>query len=245
MICCAGQVINMKNKNTDEDIKDIDAQDLDAPKVNYGKSDSDRSGQDTEEFVELGEDGEELSIKDVTKKLREKIKKLEIEKQDYLNSWQRALADYKNREMQIEKEKKEWGGYAVKRFAEELLIVMDTYDAAKSNKAAWDSVDQNWRVGIEYIFMTFESKLSEQGFEKFGKVGDVYNPELHEALGVETKTSDTKTPDTKTPSDQSTKTPPSPLLNQEGGEAQIAQIIMSGYNYKGQLFRAAKVKVWG
>ena len=218
----------MKNKNQENE---IDINDLTAPEV-AGESDQtvknkqekNKAGtdEDMSEFVELGEDGEEMSGKDQTKKLREKIKKLENEKQEYLNSWQRALADYKNREMQIEKEKKEWGGYAVKRFAEELLVVMDTYDAAKSNKEAWEKVDHNWRVGIEYIFMTFESKLAEQGFEKFGKVGDVFNPEIHEGLGIVDVTE-----------------------GRDDDKNKISQLIMSGYNYKGQLFRAAKVKVWG
>lgn len=172
-----------------------------------------------EEFVELDSEGEELSAKDQVKRLREKIKKLEEEKQEYLNSWQRALADYKNREMQIEKEKKEWGGYAVKRFAEELLTVMDTYDSARSNKAAWEAVDANWRAGIEYIFSNFENKLKEQGFEKYGNVGDEFDPNLHEGLGaVDT---DDKNLDHK-----------------------IAQVIMSGYKYKGDVWRPAKVKAY-
>ncbi|MDQ5957652.1 MAG: molecular chaperone GrpE [Patescibacteria group bacterium] len=172
-----------------------------------------------EEFIELDQDGEELSGKDTVKKLREKIKKLEEEKQDYLDSWQRALADYKNREAQIEKEKKEWGNYAVKRFAEELLIVMDTYDSARSNVSAWESVDQNWRGGIEYIFSSFENKLKEQGFEKFGKVGDEFDPNLHE--GLEVIDTDDKSLDNK-----------------------IAQVIMSGYKYKDNVWRAAKVKAY-
>ncbi len=202
-----------KNKNTENE---IDLDDMEAPNVNS----KDDSTESVEEFVELNEEGEELSGRDQVRRLREKIKKLEGEKSEYLNSWQRALADYKNREMQIDKEKKEWGGFAVKRFAEDLLVVMDTYDAAKSNKEAWEKVDANWRAGIEYIFTTFESKLSEQGFEKYGKVGDDFDAQIHEGLGV----MDT---------------------DDEKNKNKISQIIMSGYKYKGSLFRAAKVKVWG
>lgn len=175
--------------------------------------------ENKEEFVELGDDGEELSSASAVKKLREKIKKLEQEKQDYLNSWQRALADYKNREIQIEKDKKEWGNFAVKRFAEDLLGVLDTYDSARSNKAAWESVDQNWRSGIEYIFSTFENKLKDQGFEKFGEVNEEFDPNLYEALGT-VETDDVS-------------------LDHE-----VAQIVMSGYKYKGNVWRPAKVKVY-
>jgi molecular chaperone GrpE len=210
----------MKNKNLNEDgVVELNIEDLDTPNVGDNNIDG------VEEFVELNEEGEELSGKDQVKKLREKIKKLEIEKAEYLNSWQRTLADYKNREMQITKEKPEWGKSAVKRFAEDLLVVMDTYDAAKSNKVAWESVDMNWRGGIEYIFQTFENKLSEQGFEKFGLGGEVFNPEIHEGLGlVEVSEEEMNTKDIKPDT--------------------IAQIIMSGYKYAGQVMRPAKVKVY-
>ena len=44
-------------------------------------------------FVESTEDGDELPTKDVAKKLREEIKKLQKEKEEYLTGWQRAKAD--------------------------------------------------------------------------------------------------------------------------------------------------------
>lgn len=209
----------MKNKNLNEDgVEEVNIEDLDTPNVG-----SVNDVDDVEEFVDLDEGGEELSKKDVVKKLREKIKVLESEKQNNLDGWMRAQADYKNRELQIGKERPEWGKLAVKKFAEDLLVVMDTYDAAKSNKGAWESVDMNWRGGIEYIFQTFENKLLEQGFEKFGAEGEAFNPEIHEGLGV-VKIEDEAEIDKK--------------------ENTISQVIMSGYKYKGQIFRPAKVKVW-
>lgn len=209
----------MKNKNLNEDgVVEVNIEDLDTP--NVGSVNDVNDVDDVEEFVDLNEDGEELPKKDVVKKLREKIKVLESEKQNNLDGWMRAQADYKNRELQIGKERPEWGKLAVKRFAEDLLVVMDTYDAAKNNKSAWESVDMNWRGGIEYIFSTFENKLSEQGFEKFGAEGEVFNPELHEGLGLV---------DTEDNSQ----------------ENKIAQVIMSGYKYNGAVIRPAKVKVYG
>ena len=179
-----------------------------------------------EDFVDLDENGDEIigasAGQNTIKKLRDKVKALETEKSEYMLNWQRALADYKNREKQITDEKKEWGSYAVKRFTEDLLTVMDTYDAARSNTVAWEVVDANWRAGIEYIFNTFESKLADQGFEKFGIVGEDFDPKIHEGLGtmVAAAGGDHSTVDT------------------------VAQVIMSGYKYRGQLFRPAKVKVW-
>lgn len=175
------------------------------------------------EFEDLDVEGEELSTRDKLKKLNEKIRLLTKEKQEYLSGWQRAQADYANREKEIAKEKSEYGRYAVKNFIEDLLPVLDTYDAARSNKSVWESVDQNWRAGIEYIFSTFETTLAREGVEGFGAVGDKYDPEKHEAL-EKTDTED------------------------KSLDGTIDKVIMRGYTYNNKgyssVIRPAKVKVF-
>ena len=190
-----------KNNNTDEEYNDDE--------LNIS---------DDIELEEINEDGE-IDYKSIIKKLKERVKLLEKEKQDNLNGWMRSQADYKNREIQIQKDMNDWGDRAVKKFAEELLIVLDTYDSARSNRKAWEAVDSNWRAGIEYIFTTFEDKLKDKGFDKFGNIGEDFDPNIHEGLGV-------------VPTDK------------ESDNNRIAEVIMSGYKYKGIVFRAAKVKVF-
>ncbi len=170
-------------------------------------------------FEELNEDGEELSGKDQMKKLREKIKKLETEKSEYLSGWQRSQADYANREREITKEKSEMGKYAIRNFILELMPTLDTYDAARANKTAWESVDANWRAGIEYIFQTFENTLKSQGLEAYGKEGDVYDSSIYEAVSaVDT--------------------------DDESLDNKISQVLMRGYKINGNVVREAKVKVY-
>jgi molecular chaperone GrpE len=72
--------------------------------------------------------------------------------------------------------------FATKRFIEDLLPVLDSYDMAQGNKEAWEKVDQNWRMGIEYIFAQLRTVLEGEGVTQFGKVGDVFDPHLHESL---------------------------------------------------------------
>lgn len=52
-------------------------------------------------YVESTEDGDALSSKDFTKKLREELKVLRKEKEEYLTGWQRAKADYVNLQKRI------------------------------------------------------------------------------------------------------------------------------------------------
>ena len=132
-------------------------------------------------FEETNDDGE-VTVKDTVKKLREKIKKLEGEKQEYLDLSQRTRADYANFKKEVEGNRITERKFATKRFIEELLPVLDSYDMAQANKEAWEKVDQNWRMGIEYIFSQLRTVLENEGVTQFGKVGDTFDPHLHESM---------------------------------------------------------------
>ena len=187
--------------------------------INEEEINIENDSPDEFKFEELNEEGEELSGKDQVKKLREKIKKLETEKAEYLNGWQRVQADYANREREIAKEKSEAGKYAIRNFILDLMPTLDTYDAARANKTVWESVDANWRAGIEYIFTTYENILAEHGLEAYAKEGDTYEASLHEAVSaVDTE--------------------------DESMDNKVAQVLMRGYKINGNVIREAKVKVY-
>lgn len=132
-------------------------------------------------FEEVNDEGE-VDAKTTIKKLREKIKKLEAEKQEYLDLSQRTRADYANYKKEVETSRVSDRKFATKRFIESLLPVLDAYDMAQGNKEAWEKVDANWRMGIEYIFNQFRTVLENEGVIQFGKVGDAFDPLLHESM---------------------------------------------------------------
>lgn len=132
-------------------------------------------------FEEINEDGE-VDVRVTIKKLREKVKKLEGEKQEYLDLSQRTRADYANYKKEVEANRVSDRKFATKRFIEELLPVLDSYDMAQGNKEAWEKVDANWRMGIEYIFNQLKSVLEGEGVKQFGKVGDTFDPTMHESI---------------------------------------------------------------
>jgi molecular chaperone GrpE len=132
-------------------------------------------------FEEVNEEGE-VDARSTIKKLREKIKKLEDEKQEYLDLSQRTRADYANYKKEVETNRLSDRKFATRRFIEELLPVLDAYDMAQGNKEAWEKVDQNWRIGIEYIFTQFRTVLEGEGVKQFGKIGDMFDPALHESM---------------------------------------------------------------
>lgn len=171
------------------------------------------------EFVELGEDGEEVSGKDMVKKLREKIKTLEKEKAEYMQGWQRAKADYSNREAQISKERVEFVKIANKKLIQDILPTLDNYDAARANVDAWGKVDEGWRMGIEYIFSSLVSKLEQNGLIQYGNVGDTFNPAEYEAVEI---------------------------IDAENSNMDntVAQVMQKGYKIGESILRPARVKVY-
>lgn len=172
-----------------------------------------------DEIVPSNEDGTELSGTDQVKKLREKVKKLEKEKQEYLDGWQRARADYANAIKTAEEDKKAFRVFFAEQFSEDLFPVLDSFDMAMKNRELWEKVDENWRRGVEYIHQQLLNSLSNHNFAPFCIVGDVFDPNLHEAV-------------------ESIDTDDASLDNT------IAEVLQCGYRIGEKVLRPARVKVY-
>jgi molecular chaperone GrpE len=107
------------------------------------------------------------------KKLREKLKKAVEEKQEYLEGWQRARADFANYK------REEAGMHADKEarikadFIETLLPALDTLELALKHEDT---------PTLRMIEKQFTDALKRVGIEKFGKKGEEFDPHMHEAL---------------------------------------------------------------
>lgn len=165
------EVIEKKTDNEQETTPEPKNEELDTDTV------------DDVSFEDVNDEGE-VDVKATIKKLREKIKKLESEKQEYLDLSQRTRADYVNFKKEVESNRTSDRKFATKRFIEELLPVLDSYDMAQGNTAAWEAVDKNWRMGIEYIFGQLKKVLEGEGVTAFGKIGDRFDPTLHESIEI-------------------------------------------------------------
>jgi len=113
------------------------------------------------------------------KKLKEKIKTLEKEKQEYMDGWQRERADFINYKKRVENEKVEIVKYANENLLEEITQVLDSFEMAFSNKEAWEKVDKNWRVGVEYIHTQLLKILDENNFTAMNPLNEKFDPKFH------------------------------------------------------------------
>lgn len=113
------------------------------------------------------------------KKLKEKIKKLEAEKTEYMDGWQRERADFINYKKRVEGEKLEIIKYSNENLISDIIPVLDSFDMAFSNKEVWEKVDKNWRVGVEYIHTQLIKILGENGLKEMNPLGEKFDPKFH------------------------------------------------------------------
>ncbi len=126
-------------------------------------------------------DEENATPEALVKKLKEKIKILEKEKQENMDGWQRERADFINFKKRMETEKFEVIKYANESLVEELIPVLNSFEMAFANKEAWEKVDKNWRIGVEYIHTQLLKALGEHGLKEMNPVGEKFDPKFHVA----------------------------------------------------------------
>ena len=178
------------------------------------KNDDDVTFEDTTEM------GDEKSLKEKLKTLREQLKEKTDEAKSNLDGWQRARADLVNKEKQLQTEKMEIYKNAAASILEDLIPVMDSYEMARKNVSAWESVEKNWRMGVEYIFAQLTTVTENSGLKKV-------EPKTGEAFDVKTMSA---VEEVSTDDDSQDHT--------------VSDIIQSGYELNGKLLREAKVKIF-
>jgi molecular chaperone GrpE len=126
------------------------------------------------------------------------------------------LAESENLKKRLVKEKEEYFKYATESIVSELLPVLDNLDLAimhsRGNPACKDVV-----MGVEMTRKVFVDILARHGVEEFGAAGEEFNPEHHEALGMEE--------------------------TQDVAPNHVSKVLQRGYRLRGRLLRPAKVMV--
>ena len=138
------------------------------------KEDIDTSENMSDEDIVV-DDESELGQAELIKKLREKLRNTEKEKQEYLTTLQRTKADYINSKKDFEQRAKDLIKYAASDLISEIIPALDAFDMAMNNKEAWEKVDKNWRNGIEYIYNQLVTSLSKHGMAQENPKGEAFD----------------------------------------------------------------------
>ncbi|MGN0455676.1 MAG: nucleotide exchange factor GrpE [Acutalibacteraceae bacterium] len=180
----------------------VDKQTANAEEVKEEKSEkSDK--KDKKEKKDKKADKAEKALEDMKKEL-------EAQKNNYL----RLAAEYDNYRKRTTNEKASIYSDATAKAVSEILTVADSLEMAL--KAA-ENAPEEFKKGIELVAAQMQSALAKLNVEKFGEVGEEFNPELHNAV--------------------------SKLEDESLGENVIAQVFQSGYKTGDKIIRHAMVQV--
>lgn len=124
---------------------------------------------------EHSEDIEEGRPEDKIAKMREDLSSCRQEKQEYMDGWQRAKADYVNLLKRVEGDTKASKLKGKMEAIETLLPAFDALERAKEHGEVPE--------GFLAIARQLESAFASLGLEAVGSVGEPFNPAFHEALG--------------------------------------------------------------
>ena len=139
--------------------------------------------EETAEAVEAAEPAEEAAPeqkKGKKKKSREAeaLEKCEAEKKELEDRYLRLMAEYENYRRRTQKERENVYPDAVANTLKELLPLLDNLQRALDTPCA----DENYLTGIKMIQTGFEEYLKKMGVETFGKAGEPFDPNLHNAV---------------------------------------------------------------
>lgn len=176
---------------------------------------------DNDELV-IESDDESLEGEGSTaEKLAEKIKKLRVElakanseKQEYLDGWHRAKADYVNIRKRTEDERHILIRDASLGLVKALLPVLDSFDQALETA----SEQSAWLEGIKNTHAQFMKVLESESVTAFNPIGEQFDPNMHEPV---------ERVAVKTPSEDNT----------------VTKVYQKGYKLHGTIIRPARVAV--
>jgi molecular chaperone GrpE len=134
---------------------------------------------------------------------------LEAELSERTADVQRVHAEYANYRKRVERDRETVREQATAAVLAELLTVLDDIDRAKEHGEVVG--------GFKAVAESLEGAVTKLGLEQFGRVGDQFDPTVHEAL-THTVSSDVE-------------------------QTTCVEVFAPGYRFAGRLIRAARVAV--
>ncbi len=183
------------------------------------KEQTENTAEDTSKTSSESEKSEKQETEKEEKKeetIEEKAERLEKENAELKDQLLRRIADFDNYRKRMIQEKQDAFDYANTNLLKDLLESLDNFD--RTVEAAASATDpKSIAEGVTMINKSLVSMLENKyNLVGYGEVGDAFNPDIHEAIGM-----------------------------QEGDvkEEQLAAVYLKGYKLKDRVIRHAKVMV--
>jgi molecular chaperone GrpE len=158
----------------------------------------------------------EVELPVVVDSLQNELNEAKAKADEYLDGWQRTLAEFANYKKRLEREQEQIYQNAVGNVVKRYLPIVDDLERALNNRPA-NNDDTAWLAGIHLIYQKMLAALEVDGIKVMEAEGQLFDPNLHEAIAT-------------VPSD-----------DRESG--QIIEVLQKGYLLGDRVLRPALVRV--
>jgi molecular chaperone GrpE len=156
---------------------------------------------------------DELAAEEAAAVVESDLAQLQSERSELVDTLRRVQADFENYRKRVIREQTSLVDRATERLVEELLPVLDSFDAALTHAGTIDAdklVD-----GVSGIHAQLVAVLAKHGLERMAADGTEFDPNEHEAV----------------------------MQDDGPAEPSVAQTMRAGYRLKGRVVRPAMVRV--
>ena len=115
------------------------------------------------------------------KELKNEKTELELKQEELdelTDRYKRVLAEFENYKKRSGKERETLYNSILADLVEAFLPVVDNLESA----AKVETEDENYKKGVEMVLQQFRIVLGSKGVEEIKTVGEIFDPELHEAV---------------------------------------------------------------
>ena len=117
---------------------------------------------------------------DNPEKIDDQTKKLEEENSDLKDKWQRALADYQNLERRTQVEISQRVSSKTNDLLLNFINIYEDFVRAE-NSLSKEKIDTS---GIIAVIKNMENLLAENNIKPIDAIGEIFDPQLHEAVSM-------------------------------------------------------------
>ena len=133
------------------------------------------------EDKKVQKEGDQIEDNDENREvISDEIKKLQDENIELKDKWQRALADYQNLERRTQTEISQRVSEKTNNLLLNFLNIYEDFLRAE-NSLSKEKINTD---GIQAVIKNMETLLSENNIKPIDAVGEIFDPQIHEAVSM-------------------------------------------------------------
>jgi molecular chaperone GrpE len=172
----------MSEKHKDSNIDEIPLSDSEDQINDFVENSAEEFNDEQRSSESMDNDDRQASAEEGdTNENIDPVKKSKAELAELKDKYLRLYADFENYRKRTAKESLELRKVAGQEILSSLLPVMDDFDRAKQIADKPDS-KETFSEGIQLLYHKLQSILKQKGLQKMESNGEVFDPELHEAI---------------------------------------------------------------